>query len=259
MRVTFREGSTQLHRLNPVAKLFVLLAFCILAIFSRDILVQVAGLGAAFFLLLASGSAKAALRGVRSLLFLCLLLFLLQVAFVKTGRPLAGFEGSVLGMSVRIMVTSGGLIAGAMIAARLLIIILSSLVFVVTTDPAKLAYSLMQTGIPYRYGFMLVLALRFIPIFQTEASTVRRAQLARGLKIDSAGPRSLLAMARYTFTPLLVSALSRVETISTSMEARGFGISVSRTYLRTSEWGGADWLVSIGSISLMILGVAIAT
>ena len=60
MRVSFRDGSTPLHRLNPVAKLIVLLAFCILAVFSRHILVQAAGLGTALSLLLASGPRQAA-------------------------------------------------------------------------------------------------------------------------------------------------------------------------------------------------------
>ena len=258
MRISYREDDTPLHRLSPITKLVILLAFCLLAIFGRVLYVQAVCLVLSLILLTTSGGASAGLRGVRSLIFLCLVLFLFQAFFVRTGRPLAGFEGRIIGVNVRFVITSGGLIAGARIAMRLLIIILSSLLFVITTDPAKLAYSMMQIGVPYRYGFMLVLALRFIPVFQVEASTVRRAQLARGLRVDSAGPLSLLRLARYTFTPLLVSALTRVETIASSMEARGFGVSRGRTYLRTSEFGPSDWIILISTVSMLILGLVVS-
>jgi energy-coupling factor transport system permease protein len=259
MRVTYHEGSTPLHRLNPITKLVILLAFCMLAIFGRGLQVQGTGLAVSLLLLLSTGAAYAGLRGVRSLIFICLILFLLQAIFVKTGRPLAGFEESYLGMNVRFVLTSGGLVAGTRISMRLLTIIFSSLIFVITTDPAKLAYSMMQAGVPYRYGFMLVLALRFIPVFQAEASTVRRAQAARGLRVDSAGPLGLMRLARYTFTPLLVSTLSRVETISSSMEARGFGISRDRTYLRDSNFEVIDWIISISSVALLTIGLMVTS
>jgi energy-coupling factor transport system permease protein len=231
----------------------------LLAIFGPGLQVQGAGLVLSLLLLLSSGAAYAGIRGVRSLIFICLILFLIQALFVKTGRPLAGFEESFLGVNVRFVLTSGGLAAGARISMRLLTIIFSSLIFVITTDPARLAYSLMQAGVPYRYGFMLVLALRFIPVFQSEASTVRRAQVARGLRVDSAGPLGLLRLARYTFTPLLVSALSRVETISSSMDARGFGITGSRTYLRDSDFSILDWITSISAVALLFIGLVVTT
>jgi len=56
---------------------------------------------------------------------------------------------------------------------RFLNIIGASYLFVATTDPNRLAYALMQAGLPYRYGFMLITALRFIPLFQLELAQVR--------------------------------------------------------------------------------------
>jgi len=180
------------------------------------------------------------------------ILFLVQVLFNRSGRPLLGSGLHIGGVGVDFMVTSGGLAAGARIASRLLIILLSSLFFVTTTEPSRLAYSLMRHGVPYRYGFMLVLALRFIPVFQLEANAVRKAQLARGLRIDAPGPRTLVRLARYTFMPLIVSALGRISTISMSMEGRGFGLSRKRTFLRESRFGLSDWVVSLASLGTLV-------
>jgi energy-coupling factor transporter transmembrane protein EcfT len=196
---------------------------------------------------------------VRAIVWLCFLLFVLQIIFVKTGRPVVAWSTSVFHQGITLIITSGGIGSGVLISSRLLTIIFSSLFFVSTTDPSRLAYSLMHRGFPYRYGFMLVLSLRFLPLFQLEASHVRRAQIARGLKIDSPGPWTLYRMARYTFMPLIVSALARIGTVTASMEARGFGIGGRRTFLKESRFRLFDWVVSITSIvlsvtTLLILG-----
>ena len=58
-----------------------------------------------------------------------------------------------------------------------------------TTDPNRaFTYSLMQAGLPYRLGFMLITALRFIPVFHYELEQVKNAQMAKGIEIE--GPVS---------------------------------------------------------------------
>jgi energy-coupling factor transport system permease protein len=170
--------------------------------------------------------------------------------FVKTGRPVVAWSTTALGQEITLIITSGGLGSGILISSRLLTIVFSSLFFVSTTDPSRLAYSLMHRGFPYRYGFMLVLSLRFLPLFQLEANHVRRAQIARGLRIDTPGPWTLYRMARYTFMPLIVSALARIGTVTASMEARGFGFGTHRTFLRESRFRLSDWIVAATSIVL---------
>lgn len=249
--IGYIQGSSVAHRLDPITKIIVLVSFCLLALLVQSLFIMLAALSTTIFLVWVSGSGRSFWR-VRPIIFLCILLFFLQLLFNTTGRPLLAFDIQAFGSRVDILVTSGGLTAGARIASRLMIIVISSLFFVGTTDPSRMAYSLMRRGVPYRYGFMLILALRFIPIFQIEAGTVRKAQVARGLKIDTPGPRTLIRLARYTFMPLLVSSLARVGTISISMEGRAFGLHRSRTFLRSSVFCWCDWVVSLVSLALLI-------
>jgi energy-coupling factor transport system permease protein len=121
------------------------------------------------------------------------------------------------------------------------------------TDPTLLAHSLTRLRIPFRYSFALVIALRFLPLFDSENQTVRLAQKSRGLQPELGGLRKILRTVQYTFFPLLVSSLSRVEALSMSMDGRGFGYSNSRTYFRVSEWHWLDTLVMMLSIAYLLL------
>ncbi len=240
-RIGYVPGHSFLHKMDPLSKIVMLISFCLIALFSTSLLVMILTILITLGLVGASGMGfMAGMRRIRAITGLCLVLFLLQALFNRSGGPLIGLDLGPLGPLV---ITTGGITTGARIALRLMIIIVSSLVFVGTTDPSIMAYSLMERGIPYRYGFTLILALRFIPLFQIEANTVRTAQIARGLKIDKPGPRTLLRVARYTLYPLLVSALTRVDQISISMEGRGFGSSRKRTYLRKSHFGRGDLMI----------------
>ena len=101
-----------------------------------------------------------------------------------------------------------------------------------TTEPNDLAYSLMRAGLPYRYGFALITALRLVPTFEQEGQIVYNAQLARGVRYDVRSPRRLLTLARQFVLPLLVSALGKVDALAVSMEGRCFGKYPTRTFLR---------------------------
>ncbi len=170
-------------------------------------------------------------------------LLLLQALFYRQGEPLLFLWPSDGG---RWPVTDAGLARGVRIAARFLVIVLSSQAFVISTDPGALAYALMRAGLPYRFGFALVTALRLVPIFRTEAATVYQAQLVRGVRYDARRGRighaahRAFALLRQFMLPLIVSALRKVDALAVSMEGRQFGRYPRRTYLRRAVWRLAD-------------------
>ena len=146
---------------------------------------------------------------------------------------------------------------GLKIGGRFLAIIFLSYIFILTTQPNQLAYSLMKIGVPYRYGFMLVTALRLAPILEEEGQTIYQAQLVRGVRYDKKNIKKLLHLVRQFLTPLLFSALRKADKLVFSMEGRGFGKYPKRTFLDQTSPGYRDILVSIGLLlffsSLLIL------
>jgi energy-coupling factor transport system permease protein len=228
--LTYVEGSTSLHHMHPLVKLVILLCFSI-AVFALPsfrsefvlfVLLLIAyrygDLGLGFFT-----------RKLRFILVFGLLIFLVQVLWVKEGYLIWQFS---LGR-VHFTVWSEGFWGGLGIMLRFINVIGSSYLFVATTDPNRLAYSLMQAGLPYRIGFMLITALRFIPLFHLELAQVKNAQMAKGIELEGVSPRKLLRAVRYLMVPLVISALSKVDILTISMESRAFGLYPSRSYLVT--------------------------
>ncbi|MDK2856234.1 MAG: energy-coupling factor transport system permease protein [Bacillota bacterium] len=244
---SYRTGHTWLHRANPVAKLVAL--FCLsLLVFT----LPNPGFQAVLFFLTLAAAAYAGIGGafwlkkLRFVLFFGLTVFLAQLLFNQTGPALAVLVPG------RLPITARGLVRGLSMALRLLSITGASYVFTATTDPGDLAYALMQAGLPYRYGFMLVTALRFVPLLREEAATVYAAQLAKGIPLDRPTPANLPQLARYMFWPLTVAALEKVDTLAISMEGRAFGLYCRRTYLRQCPFTWADAVL----IALSLIGTA---
>lgn len=247
-RITYRSGTSLLHRLHPLVK-FAWLLWASVFVF----LVQtpLAVLGVLVLIAVAFSTSKLHLRDVRGRrLFLSttLGLILVQVLFVS--------EGQVLFAIGPIRMTLQGLKAGVYVAGRFLDVVLLSYLFVFTTEPNDLAYGLMQVGLPYRYGFALVTALRLAPLFEQEGRTVYQAQLARGIAYDVRSPRRFVTLARRFFLPLLVSALSKVDALAVSMEGRCFGKYPQRTFMREVRFTWRDG-VALGVLGLSVVLVVI--
>ncbi len=255
MRIKYEQGSSLLHRLNPLTKLIALIAYSV-SIFLVNSLEAEASIFIAMLLLMVSLKSRALLSLVTSKYFLlfAVLIVAVQAVFTKGGEAIL----SVPLIFFSIEVTTGGVYSGLVIALRFLTIIMGSALFIFTTDPNELAYALMRAGLPYRFGFMLVAAIRFMPVFEAEASTVRDAQAARGLEVDRAGLNGLFKTVRYTLMPLIVSALSKVDALVISMEGRAFGSMRHRTFTRAAPFSLADVLVSLTSLAVLgalILGL----
>lgn len=250
MKLAYEKGSSLLHGLNPLTKLSILIAYSVSIFMFDSLAVEVACFILLILLMVAVGNRSLfSLLKSKYLLSFALFVILIQVIFTRGGAvyfslPLQVFE---------FQVTYLGLMSGLLIAFRFLTIILASALFVATTDPNELAYSLMRAGLPYRFGFMLVTAIRFMPVFESEANTVRYAQQARGLDIDRGGMRSIIKAARFTLSPLVVSALSKVDILVISMEGRAFGYQRSRTFTRTIRFGAIDAALVILSFAGMAL------
>jgi len=250
-RITYQPGDSFLHHLHPLVKLAWLVGSTA-ALFAIQ---QPAGVLSVLFLAAIAFPLNALkihrVRGLRLFAFTALLLFLTQLFFASTDTPLLQFGP--------LRITEAGITRGIYVAGRLLSVVLLGYLFVLTTEPNDLGYALMWAGLPYRYGFMLITALRLVPLFEREAQTVYQAQLARGIAYDArgfawSGLKRFFTLARQFFLPLLVSAMSKVDALAVSMEGRSFGKYPRRTFLREVAFTRRDG-VALGVLALAIAGV----
>lgn len=244
-----------LHSLNPITNLVILICIFFLIIIFPNLLFSILLL---IFIIIMYGVAgiefKMILKKGRFLFYFSAIIFLIQVLFTSGGTVLF----TLIPNSSPILpglfpITTNGLLLGTSMTLRFLIIVLASFLFVSITDPNQFAYSLMQIGLPYRYGFMLVTSLRFLPQFEIESNTVKKAQLSRGIKLEKHGIRGIYNNVKYTLRPLIVSALQKAETTARSMEGRGFGLYKNRTFIDRNLMRKKDIVTIAIAISITII------
>jgi len=243
-RIIYQDGHSILHSLHPLVKLSWLI-FCTVFVFVAPYLWMVLiFLLVIVFLIPIANLPITNIRGLRLVITTALLLAIIQIIFTDQGEVLFTFW--------KIDITKLGIENGVYIAARLISVVLASYLFVLTTRPNDLAYALIQTGIPYRYGFALVTAIRLVPVFEQEAIIVYEAQLARGVQYNRKNLNKIILLAKQFLLPMLVSALSKVDALAVSMEGRCFGKYPKRTFLREVRYKKVD-LVGLGILIIFVL------
>jgi len=247
-RIKYLGRDSTIDRLNPVPKLVFVVSATLtvfIVLYVQTLVVMLA------VLLLLFPVAKVRLwefrAATRFFLFFSIMLMVIHALFVHVGDILWQAH---LG-PITITITWGGLYLGAKMVLRFLIVVLTSFLFVATTEPNKLAHSLMNVGMPYRSGFALLLAMRLMPLMRSESNSVREAQAARGLSLDGGGPKAIITSIRSTLGPLLVSSMSRVDSLTISMEGRAFGHSKERTFISDVPWRPIDMVVMGAAFALV--------
>ena len=230
--------------LNPVAKLLGLILLSILVVMIASPVIM-----AVFVAVVLSAKRYFRTRGLftKGVMGFALAIFVAQLIFNHSGDEV--YSVSVL------KVTTGGISSGIAIAGKFLSLIMMSWIFVATTKPSDLSSALIGVGVPYRYGYLPALAMRFVPVFEIELNSVREAQVVRGLKLDRS-LKGLIRSAKYTVLPMFFTAMFKVNSLAASMTGRGFGAHRQRTLLhplRVTRWDAAFVVSTLAAVALFVI------
>ncbi|MFN8525476.1 MAG: energy-coupling factor transporter transmembrane component T [Chloroflexota bacterium] len=233
--IEYEEGTSFMHRLDPLSKLgwsFVVLLWLLTM---RDpIPVLILGLTVvAVGAVLGHLSALTLLATTAKLSIVAIPIVLIQ-ALLYPGE-------TVLAQGPFGPITREGINFGLAIALRIVGVVAASTVVFKTTDPRDLVYSLHKhLRIPYRYAYIIFAGLRFIPLIQYEAETIREAQTVRGVYL-ARGERwidwlrslpSKPAQWKTFLVMLIANGMRHVPASTVALEVRAFGISPHRTFFR---------------------------
>ncbi|MFN8542591.1 MAG: energy-coupling factor transporter transmembrane component T [Candidatus Binatia bacterium] len=220
---------TVLHRLHPVTKLFVFVAFVVAAFVVDHPLGQLP-LAALVLALVVAGQGVANLRRFR---------VMFVIVFVFTVVIWTFFFRSTL------YPTRAGLLFGLSTAIRLETFLAAGILFLTTTRVEEVAYALGRLGVPYTVGFTLTLAFRLVPVFFDAALTIVQAQRCRGLEFGRGGVWTRLSRYVPVLVPVFVGALRRADRMAMALELRGFNSGRPRTTYLRAEAGRADLAAAI--------------
>lgn len=235
-----------LARRQPVVKLAVALLLSVLLFFVIDPVTPLLFLCATVVAGLSLGRV-----GVRAYVGVLGPLALVGLGFVWTNAAFARPADPVMVWTLGpFRLTLAGLLFGIAIGLRGLAIGALSVTFVLTTDPADLVVGLIRHArLPFRIGYPLLAAYRFLPFFQDELDQIDLARRVRG---ELAGRSAARDVARRLgeVVPLLASAVRRAARIAVAMDARGVGAARHRTYLRRSPLTPADLAFGIAALAV---------
>ncbi|MBR3640169.1 MAG: energy-coupling factor transporter transmembrane protein EcfT [Clostridia bacterium] len=246
------HGDSVLHRLDPRVKIVTAILFIVEIFLAKSAASFALIVCSTVFLIALSGiSPRIILRGIRPIFFVILFTAVINIFFVRGEKPLLEFWV--------IKIYPEGLINAAFIAIRIIVLIISTSLFLTyTTTPIALTDGLEQLLSPlakirlpvHEFSMMMTIALRFIPTLIEETEKIMNAQKARGADFSSGG---LIKRARALIPimiPLFVSAFRRADELATAMECRCYTGGKGRTRLNVLKAGPSDFIFALCVIAL---------
>lgn len=240
----YQPGSTWLHRLDARPKLLAVACVAVLLLLWRNVWLMLASLVLVQFALRSAGISRERLARVWRMTAptLALVVVLWVLVYQRPGTPLFAF------WVVRITVES--LAEGLAVGLRIAALAFWAFVWLFTTDQSTLVRSLVALGLPYEWGLVIALALRYLPSTAGTLSMIADAHQARALELGHGSP---LRRAR-AYIPIAVSALivalRGAESTASALSARGFGARSRRTEYRRLQLRDIDWLC-LGATALV--------
>ncbi|MDR1916691.1 MAG: energy-coupling factor transporter transmembrane protein EcfT [Synergistaceae bacterium] len=242
--LSYMNGDSILHRLNPLTKLLMSAALCASCFLTHRHSVVIGVIVFNLCMSYSAGGLKRSLAMSVSFIKLALLLFVLQVFFVREGNI-------ILTLPLNIYITDKGALFSSLFSLRLVAATMPLAIMLSVTRMSDISNVLAQKlRIPYKYTFALTTAIRFIPIFSEEMAGIAEAQTARGVEFDTKNFFKKIRLLLPLCVPLLISSVRKIEGSAISAELRGFN-------LRTRECGYKTYRFGLRDAGALVLTAAI--
>lgn len=247
-------GQSFVHLLDPRIKIIITFLFIVLIFFIKTYL----GYGIVFLSLLAVIAIskippKYVLKGLRPLLFIIILTFILNVFFTS---------GETILWSIwRLKITQEGLRQGIFMAFRLILLVAGTSMLTLTTSPIALTDGIESLLKPlkiirfpvHELAMMMTIALRFIPTLLEETDKIMKAQMARGADFESGNIIQRAKALVPLLVPLFISAFRRADELAMAMESRCYRGGDNRTRMKVLKVQPRDYVALLFTLVLMII------
>ena len=255
--VTYVDGDSILHQLDPRTKFFMVLLLSCVSLFTEE-LVPMALLFISIMALAAvSGMFKYWLHVMRRIAPLLLMIIVVNMFFSKGSYGQVFFSADLWMLHPQI--TFGGILYSAAMGFRLLTFVGISMLFIMSTKYEDFVKGLRKFRIPYVVCFSLGLALRSTTYLSSDVRNIMDAQRSRCLEFDRGSVLKNYGKFLSLFIPMTVSLLKRSRTVSEAMQCRGFGYTKHPTMYKELRFGRCDYivvpLVIVFIIALLFLAI----
>ena len=247
--VTFGQyfpGASPLHKMDPRVKIILLIVQIVMIFLSSNLVALGIVVLSVFVLIgLAGVPVRMYARTLKSIWLIIALTAVLNAVYVS-GHPLLN-----LGF---VTITREGLIRAGFMAARIILLIVTSAILTYTTTPTALTDAIESLLSPLKHiglgeqvhtlAMMMTIALRFIPTLMEETDKIMSAQKARGSDTDSGNLLSRVRALLPILVPLLVSSFRRAHDLADAMECRCYTGGKGRTRMKQLHATRLDYVAA---------------
>jgi energy-coupling factor transport system permease protein len=234
-----------LHAVDPRAKLaFVFLGTILMLVF-KNLFIMLLSLMITHLIIFSVGVPAHKVKWVwKTMLPINILIPTLWVIFYPEG-PVVLFQFWFL------KITALSVVRGVSLALRLDAIAFICFTWLFTTDQASLVRGLVKLGLPFEWGLVLAIGLRYIPTFYGLYTVVSEAQQARALDLTRGNFTTRVRSYLPILVAMIISALRTSDKLARAMESRALGLpGVKRTCLRDIHFRPMDYVYTVFLIAI---------
>lgn len=233
--------NSPMHSLNPIIKIISTLLF-VISVFFADTLTS--NLGLFFIITFMTVSSKVPssvyFKTLKSLRGLLIALFIINI---------------IMGVGVK---------ETAIIAVRLIFIVIYTSMLTLTTSPTEITYGLEKVFSPLKIikipvnkmALSLSLAIRFIPTILDQADKILKSQASRGIDYNNSKIKGKFMALNAMLYPMFILSIKRADDLADAMEVRLFSINSKRTNYRINKVKIFDILVLLLHIGIIFLAIS---
>jgi energy-coupling factor transport system permease protein len=238
-----------LHRLNPLTKLTLTFSLILIGFLAPGY--WAATISFIFILLPLSFWGKISPEFIRTtfrlILPLTAFLFVMQSLFYPGGKTIL-FSFWIFSIKLE------GMQFAYLTASRIMNMVGSFLLLLLSTHPSTLMTALTQRGLPPSLTYIIVSTLQIIPQMRNKANTIIDAQRSRGLETQGGLHRRVNALLPLV-GPLVFGSLVDVEERAIAIEARAFKARRTKTSLTEIPDSPGQGAFRLGLIILTVLAI----
>lgn len=241
----FYPADSVIHKLDSRTKLLGVIAL-IAALFipsaGNFIPLSFTAISILVIYLLSKVPLRLALKSVKSILPIIILMSILNIFYTDEGDVLLSFW--------KITITTGGLWRALFMIIRIVFLIIVTSLLTYTTNPIDLTDGLERLLSPLKIfkipvhdlAMIMTIALRFIPTLMEEANKIIAAQKSRGADIDTGSLIHRIKALIPILIPLFVSAIKRATELATAMDCRCYCGGEGRTRMKQMKLKACDYI-----------------
>lgn len=245
------------HRADARAKFLIMIIYIVTVIFA-DSFMQFALIALLLLVvvLMSRVPPLKVLSSLKAIIVLAVVTFIFTVLLNKGDGPEAESIYVTFGP---FCICTSGLMTGAFILCRIVLLVIGPALVTLTTTPVDMADAIEFLLAPLKlikvpvhaFGMIMSIALRMIPTLFEETQRIMNAQKARGACFDHGNIFKRIGALVPVLIPLFVSAFKRSADLADAMESRCYNGGKGKTRMKVLRFRAGDIIAMLISAALL--------